>query len=167
MTFIVFAEQAFQYQFEREVAHLLGDVERTAGLGDFAPCLPSLLGAVDHLVDQAMNVLAGKRRLDHPPRAPPGVTVADDQAVAEQHLDALKARTLLVLAMPAHQQAADFVGIVDEIGPPAVGPGDRNDVTIIRFQGRKRRERLRIDLQRLRRIRTRWLGLVGVRQAHD
>ena len=120
------------------------------------PSFDSRLGTSGHQPDQSVNVLTRECRLDHRPRAAPDISVADDQPVTEQHLDALETRPFHVLRMSARQDTADFDGIVDKIRQSAIGFLEANHIPVVTLHRPERLQRFRID--------TECYGLLGSRR---
>jgi hypothetical protein len=69
--------------------------------------------------------------------------------------------------MVAHQEFANFFGVVDEIGPSPVRFGGGNDIAVGRLQILQGRQRLRIHTQRERFFRSRGPPSFGFRQVHE
>jgi hypothetical protein len=110
--------------------------------------------AFHHHRHQSVHILATERRLDHSSRASPHVTIAYDQAVAEQHLNALKTRAFVVLAMAAGQDAPNLGRIVDKIRESTIRFRDAHHIPIIELYLLQRRQGVGVDTENDRRIGT-------------
>ncbi len=144
---VIVPEDTDQDQFERKIAGLGGDIDRVALFRRRRPAHGERVAALHHHPDQPMHVLAAERRLYHRARAPPHVAVADDQAVAQQHLYPLEPRSLHVLAVPAHENSPDFRRVVDEVRQPAVTAPHAHDVAVLIANARQRVERFGVDAE--------------------
>ncbi len=127
------AEDRQQHDFERELAHVVGDVHELAARGLRFPLGDeALVAGVDELRELGDDA-AMERRLHHVALAFPQIAFAGHDAVAEQDLDPVQPHALGVVLVVRHQHALDIVGMVDEPHVRASRRASRN--------GRCRRER--------------------------
>ena len=97
-----------------------------------------------------MDILPAKSGLDHPSRTAPNVAITDNQAIAEQHFDALKSRSFVVFAVTPGQYSPDFSRIIDKIRKTPVGLFDTDHIAIVPLQLLQGRQSLSVDAQRHR-----------------
>ena len=112
-----------------------------------------------------MDILPAEGRLDHRSRSAPDIPVTNDQAVAEQHLDAFETRSLDVPGVPPHQYPANGSRVVDEVRQPPAALIKAGDIAELVTDAQQRVERFRIDPQfgRLARVREAAGMLYGLR----
>ena len=112
----VSAEDHAQDDLQGHLAHVVGDVDRLVARGLFVPTgQTSGIGACDD-ARQLCQHAAMKGGLHHATLALPELTFAHYDAVAQQHLDAVKTHTLGIVAMVRDQDAAHIIGVVKHPG---------------------------------------------------
>ena len=90
--------------------------------------------AFDHHRCQPVHVLAAECRLDHCPGASPDVSIADDQAIPEQHFHPFEARPLVILAMAPCKDPAHLDGIVHEVCEASIRRSHTDHVSVFPLQ---------------------------------
>ncbi len=153
---VVRAENGTQDQLERKVTRLLRDIDLPIAPRDVPPTIEPRFTALHHQFNQAVQVLPAECRLDHRSRASPGLTVTDDQAVAEQHLHSFESRALAIPVMTLDEELADLRGVVDEQGITAIRFLHQNDVAVIFAKPEQEFEGFRVDTGRQGSVGPRW-----------
>src|SRR5210317_138588 len=107
-------------QLKREIACFFRNVERLARYRGISPVHRAAITTLNHDRHQPVNILAAKGWLYHRARTAPYIAVADNQAIAKQHLHALETRSFFVLGIPSRQDFPNFDSIVHKVGRSAV-----------------------------------------------
>jgi hypothetical protein len=112
--FEVGAENRQQYDFECELAHVIGDIDQlTARRLSFPFRNEALIGRIDEFREFGDDA-AMERRLHHVALALPQIAFARHDAEAEQDLHAIEPRPLGVVAVVRDQHPLDIVGMIDD-----------------------------------------------------
>ena len=109
------AEYRAQHDLERELAHIVGEIDRLAARRLRGPALGEFLVDLVNQAAEPVDDAPVKDGLHHAPLAPPEVPLAGHDAVAEQDLDPVHALALGVVAMIRQQHVLDVVGMIDDV----------------------------------------------------